>query len=370
MALNDNAGTQDTTAINSAAGGTTIDNDSGKIVEGPASVLDAINGELGYGGETKPADDVGAGAADGADKPVLGADGKPVTGTPTKGPDGKFIAAEDQRAADRTAQNELYNVPNGLSGESTRRFQALVGDNKRLAAEVDTFKATTAAHAETAEVVKGFQAVFEDAKCQPQQLDLAVSFIKSVNTGDWNAAAKIVSEQARYLSLAMGRPIDSADPLEGHADLQKEVAENQLTQTRAIEIARARVSAQAQQTSQQQQDRTQEETRRYNDAVQKGGNAVSAWVAKQAASIDWPAKEKLLMARVDWLAENVHPSLWVGMLEQLNETISQGGGTQAAPAAQRQQNQPLRANGGTGNAHAQPKSMLEAINQELGYAGN
>jgi len=67
---------------------------------------------------------------------------------------------------------------------------------------------------------------------------------------------------------------------------------------------------------------------------------------------------------VDAVMKTYPPNLWLSTLQMMYEGIE----IQKAALASGKQNQPLRPSGATPGAKA-PNSMLEAINQGLGYAG-
>ncbi len=307
----------------------------------PATALDAINQELGYA--EKPAEPP-------AEKP----EAKPAE---QQGQQPKPAAKADPK------KTPDYTPPAGLSPDSMRRFQSLVADNKATRAELETLKGQAQQFEAVQKDVQAWNGIFEDAKCQPQQFELAIDFIKCVNTGNFDRAAQIITDQMRQLTLATGRDFTAADPLQGHADLQKAVQEQQITRQHALELARSRQNEAAQRRTAEQGQRQQEQQAQWNNAVQAGGKAVDDWLKeKQANDIDWPAKEAKLNEEIDWLATEVHPSKWVAHLEKFYGLIQVGSPPPAARTTQ-----PLRANGGAGGAQAAPTSMLEAINRGLQY---
>lgn len=342
-----------------AGADTPVDNPAENQPAEPASALAAIEQSLGYA--EKPAEkpaDAAEGAAP-ADKPVLGADGKPVE-KPAVGADGKPVA----KPAPDAKKAPDYTAPTGLTPEATRRFQALVGDNKAIRAENEQLKAQTEQFKQVTADVQEFRQLFDESKCQPQQFELAIDFIKAVNTGNFDRAAGIITDQMRQLTLATGRDLTAPDPLQGHTDLQQELAANQITRARAIEIAASRQNQAAARQTHEHQQRTEQQQQQWNKAVETGGAAVQAWQnQKMASDIDWPAKAAQLDKELDWLAQNVPPAKWVAHLEKFYNLLQ----VSAAPAKVTTTNQPLRANGGAGGAKPAPGSMLEAMNRGLGY---
>lgn len=334
--------------------------DTGAEAGAPTSALEAIEQGLGY--VEKPAAELGADGKSVVAAPALDANGQPVA-KPAVGADGKPVApAPAAKPADKKTPD--YTPPVGLNKDSMRRFQELATDNKAVRAENETLKAQAVQFKDSQDAVQGFRTVFDDAKVQPQQFGLAMDFIKAVNTKNYDRAAEIMASELHNLQLITGRDFTAPDPLKQFPDLAAEVAESKITRQRAMEIARGRTEQTQQQRTQQQQDQSAAQARDLDNAINKGGADVNAWCQKMAASdIDFGAKQKALEAKIDWLATNVHPANWVAHLQQFYEIIGSG----ATAPRQQNQNQPLRANGGAGGAKPAPGSMLEALEQGLGY---
>lgn len=335
-----------------------------------------MDDELNTGGEsateTDPPATMGAeidaalGYAEGADDAAgeQAADGGPTVAKtePTEAEKVAADAAKPVEKADDRYKGAL-DVPPGLSPKGQNRFQALASMIRERDAKLDEFEATKAQVQEQAEIVKGFNVVFEESKCQPQQFELAMGFIGAVNRGDFATAEKVLADQVRLLSLATGRDIGAPDPLADFPDLLEAVEAQQATRQHALEIARARTQERAQAGQRKQVEASQAAQAKMQTAIQQGSQAVQAWVTKMAAGdIDWPAKEQRLAAEIDWIAENVHPSQWVAHLERFAKMI-------VLPQQQTQNTtRPLRASAGASASKARPQNMQEAIDTALGYA--
>lgn len=256
------------------------------------------------------------------------------------------------------------DVPPGLSPKGQNRFQALANMVRERDAKLDEYEASKTQMLEQAEIVKGFNVVFEESKCQPEQFELAMGFIGAVNRGDFQTAEKVLMDQVRLLSLATGREIGAPDPLAEFPDLLEAVEAQQASRKHALEIARARTAERAQAGQRRQVEASQQVQAKMHTAIQQGSQAVQNWVSKMATEdIDWPAKEARLANELDWIAANVHPSQWVSHLERFAKMIVLPAKTQAQNI-----NRPLRASAGAAASKAQPGSMQEAIDQALGYA--
>lgn len=333
------------------------------------SMADQISKELGYEEKEsldteKPAtEDVEIAAKKDADKPEKKDEAKPP-------------AAKPQQAK---KTDEELKAPPGLSPEANKRFQGLVSKIKEkdaalaeISAKAQELEQKQAQFTEAAEVVNGYRQIFDDAKCKPEQFETAIGLIKLINNGDYDTAARMLGEQIRMMSLASGKEFNITDPLAQFPDLSQAVQNSQITRQHAMEIAKGRVmehnaGRQAQAANQQQAQlrAQQEEAQRFQQDVQNGAAQVQQWTEQVSQSdIDWPAKERLLDAKVDWLSKNVHPTQWLAHLQNYYEMLSVGGQQNAAAG---KMPQPLRANGGAGGAKPAPSSMLDALNQGLGY---
>jgi len=327
----------------------------------PGSMAAAIDTELGYSD--------GAGDAPAADAPADGAAAPADAAKPAEGAaPGTQPGAPAAKPADKPDDpyKGALDMPPGLSPKSQNRFQELANMVKERDTKLAEVEARQAQFAEQADIVKGFNTVFEESKCQPQQFELAMGFIGAVNRGDFQTAEKVLLDQVRLLSLATGREIGAPDPLAEFPDLLEAVEGQQVTRKHALEIARARAQEAAQAGARRQQQASQAAQAKLEGAIQQGSAAVQAWVAKQAAAdIDWPAKEARLAQELDWIAENVHPSQWVAHLDRFAKMIvlpAKAGPTPQGGA------RPLRAGAGAAASKAQPQNMQEAIDAALGYA--
>lgn len=331
----------------------------------PVSTLAAISESLGYekDGSAPTADE--AATVDEAAKPAADIKAPP---DPVAKPaaDAKAPAKPpvDPKAA-KPAEDE--KPPAGLSPDATRRFQTLVGEKKKLAAEVaelTPLKERVAQFEEQAEALKGFNAVFDESKCKPEQFGQAMDVIKAFNSGDYERVASVLHNQLRQIALLTGRDIAPIDPLAAYPDLQQAEQAQQITRAHALELARGRSNEHVAQQTQQRTQETQQAQQASEREITQGGAAVDKWVAgKSNEDIDFPAKAAKLSAELNWLAENVPPGQWVTHLEKWYGML--GSVTAAKPAAP--SFQPLRANGGAPNAKASAGSMLEAISTGLGY---
>lgn len=365
---------QDTTAPAGAAA------DAAPAAE-PASALEAIDKALGYDEQAGGEGAAGEDAAPGADEQQAGKEQAPAEAarpadkptTPTAKPADKVAdKGADDAAADarsREKHGDMLEVPQGLKAATAQRIQTLIGTIKRQDRELETMTAAQAQTREHAEIVQGYNQIFEESRCQPAQFQIAMDFIGAVNRQDWTTAERVLTQQIRMLSLATGREFGTPDPLSDFPDLAQEVAQQQISTARALEIARARVAAATRQQADERARAQSTQQAEWQRATAAGAQAVNVWTAEMAAKdIDWPVKEKLLEAEIDRLAAEVHPSQWLASLQTYYRLISAGKPASAPTAGAGSRPQPLRAAAGAGAARAVPKSLAEAIDQGLGYA--
>ncbi len=192
---------------------------------------------------------------------------------------------------------------------------------------------------------------------------------KSRNHQDLEAALSVLDRQRGFLLKALGKPGDGQDPLAAHADLQKEVEDLKITKERALEIAEAR---RQNALSKRSADRAQQEERASTEAQEKTKQAregalvdIEKWAGQMAATdLDYKAKEDRVLAGIDAVIGEYPPHLWLPTIKRLYEAIV----VQKAPPAPGKEQQPLRPSGAKPGGPA-PKTMDEAIDQALGYAG-
>lgn len=300
----------------------------------PKTMLEAIEATLPAAAPVtdKPADDAPPAAAATADaaKPALDKDGKPVETPPA--------AAED-----------ITQMPDGLSTKAQERFQKLANSNKELTTKYD----------EVTQAVEPFRKALQDNGVQREQFDQAASVIGMMNRGDLPGALAVLDEQRRLISLAMGKPLPGVDTLQGFDDLRQAVDQFQITEERAIEIARARgrenhqrQQQERQQSAQQTQDQTQQQ---HVDAVQD----VDRFCAEmQKNDLDYAKIEAILQPQIGALIDGVPPAKWKNVVEQAYKMIKNTSAATrqaAAPAVQT-----LRPHGG-GSPATQPKTMFDAM---------
>lgn len=303
--------------------------------------------------------------ASGADKPASMLDamfGKPETaGNPEtveakaerlRDEAGRFAKAEakpEDPAAVKVEQKKPADpnaMPEGLKPESQQRFQQLATQNKELTARAEQAESQ----------VTYLREAFQANGITQRQFEQATQFLGAINRGELDSALQIIDAQRSQLALAMGKPLPGVDPLADFPDLRQEVDAAQMSEARALEIARYRVGQHAQiqadhQHRQQQQSRQQVETEQ-----REGLMGIDQFCKQmQSSDLDYEAIEAKLLPRIRSITEGVPPKYWAAKVREAYELIKETASARAPTAAT-----PLRPTGGT-SASAAPKTMFEAM---------
>lgn len=357
----------------------------------PKDMKSAIDVALGYkkdeagnrldaaGNITHDKDGKAVEANPAATKPVPGkesethhANGKPKKDDKGQSLDaeGKVVKAEAPKA--KTAA-ELALKPEelkGLHAKTSARFgeviTALKTHEATIAKQTDTIKALSEAR-------NAILSVMEETRTTQDQLAAYLEFnalLQSNNPKDLESALGMIERQRAALYKALGREPAGGDVdlLAEFPDLQQKVTEAQLTREDALEIANSRREkagrdAAAQRQADQQRSQTQTADQK-KQAETTALTSIETWTKELSKSdLDYSAKEAKLLAKVPDVIKNYTPALWLPTLKMLYEGIVITK-AQAAPGAG---HRPIRPSGAK-PGDKKPDSMLEAINQGLGYA--
>lgn len=322
-------------------------------------------------------------AKPGAAKPAAGESKETEThhanGAPKKDEKGQTLDAEGKvvkpaAAAKAKTAAELALKPEemkGLHAKTQARFSEVITTLKAhegtIAKQGDTIKTLS----EARDAILG---VLEETHTSQDQLSAYLEFnalLQSKDPKDWESALQMVEGQRAALYKALGREPQGGDLdlLADFPDLKKQVDEEEITRAAALEIAkgrRDRAARDAETQRQQQHQRTQQQsTEQRKQAAETALTEIEKWTAGLSKSdLDYKAKEDKLLAKIDGVLKNYPPNQWLPTLKLLYEGIE----IQKASAPAGGGKGPLRPSGARPGAKA-PNSMLEAINQGLGYAG-
>ena len=255
-------------------------------------------------------------------------------------------------------KDDLYKMPDGLQKESRTRFQKLVDTAKNEKERANKAEATIA---EKEAVVTNFRAVLDETKTSSEDLSQLLEYNRLVKTGDLESALAVLDEQRSLVARMLGRPIEGVDVLEEFGDLKQEVTDGTLTIARAAEIAKSRRMQEALYNQRQSQEQTQQQAGAKQKAVNDALGSIQTFAAEMAAKdVDYAKKEEILLKSVEAISSKFPPNLWPEQVRMLYDNIS------VIPTPSQTRVAPLRPNSGGGGT-AQPKSMLDAINNGLGY---
>ncbi len=346
-------------ATESTASGETADDGS---AEGDAPAADGA-----AGGD--------ASAKDGEQEPVAdsaGAGEQPADGKRARGADGKFLAKDkkpegDPKAGAEPKKPDLINdpIPDTVKKETRERIQGLISMNKSVTSERDT------AVAQRDELLTHI----EESKATPEQYGDALQTLSWLNSGDpaqMKQAYDYLMGEVRGLGRLLGIPVPGTDLLSAHEDLARKVAEGQMSQEDAEQVAAARdrVSVETQRSKQTQEQQLQQQ--RQEQAIEKAKVDLRALGARlQAADPHFQAKAAAMKPLIQNMLRVTHPSQWVKLYEQQYAVFPFTPPVKAAaPGARVPTNQPMRANKQpSGGQIKAPSSMLEAISAGVAQAG-
>ncbi len=267
----------------------------------------------------------------------------------------KLKSQEQAKTVDKPGGEDDLSMPDGLAVKAQERFKKLTG---RLE---ETHAALQSAHSD----IEQFREIVRESKATPQEFAQAVDYMRMVKTGDLESALRILEDQRRQISLALGRPLPGADPLSAFPDLRQRVDAYQMDEQAALEIARFRMLQQQQQQMQQEQNQGMQR----QQAIQQERAQAIGMIYKLGAhwaqtDPDYAAKEDIILKQLPEIARNFPASVWPQQVKILYDTLSsmpvQAPVRNVTPA-------PLRASGQSAGAR-QPTSMLEALQSGLGYA--
>jgi hypothetical protein len=251
-------------------------------------------------------------------------------------------------------------MPEGLTPKAQERFQTLANTNKELTARVTEWEPVVNSALE-------LQKSFHENGVKREQFDQAMQVVGLMNRGDLEGALAALDEQRRMISLHLGRPVPGADALAEHPDLRADVDNLQLTEARALEIARSRMiqnrSREFQQRQQQEsQQQEQEQQRLQQDEVARKDSVMSVdkfCKQMQQTDLDYARIEPLLLQQIQGgLLEGVPHAHRAALVQKtyalIKQTAQQTRGMSGATTTV------LRPTGGEAPT-AKPKSAYEAM---------
>lgn len=269
---------------------------------------------------------------------------------------GRFAAKTEAEAKPEAAKPEDdLAMPDGLSPKAQERFQKLVS---KVHEHQQQYQAVTAQVEQFREVLAGTGGSAED-------IGSALDYVKMVRNGDLEGALRVLDDQRRSISLALGKPLPGADPLSQFPDLRQRVDAYQMDEQAAIELARSRIQQQQIADQQRQAHQQQEQQQVSAQTRQQAISQIDALGAQWARTDpDFATKETILLKQLPQIAKAFPPHMWASQVKIIYDTLS----SMPAPVQNRSAPSPLRPSGQSGGTR-QPGSMLEALQSGLGYSG-
>lgn len=337
-----------------------LDTTTDPAAELQADLADAI-------GVTDADDQVIEGAPN-ANDPVEAA---PVTELPGK--TATELEAE-AAAADPAAKAaaELYApLPETNPRKTHERFARLIEGHKELDAKVKELQPLAekaqALESKIQEHEQGWK-VFQDLGFASEEAvsDLVQfsQYRNALASGNFDAAAAVLQEQARQLSLLSGRRID-VNPLAGFHDIDQRFQAGELDEATALELARNR---HVQGLQQQRQQREQQQNDQYGQQVQAvrgGALQVDAMVSELMKDPDFAKVEPELVKQLQTIKTTYPPQMWAQEVKRAYDYEARV--LRATAPRTLNQPTPLRGSGHAGGLPA-PKTMGDAVLQSLGLS--
>lgn len=259
-------------------------------------------------------------------------------------------------------------LPKGTLESTRERFQHVVGQLKEQTTRAEQ------AESNLDEIVGKIQAAGMGA----EQYGVMLHYAAGVNSGDpvqMKRSYDILMQELTNLATALGEPLPGKNPLEGHADLIKEVEEKKCTPERALEIAITRNRNAAQQKLLAARTTSQQGDAAFQQAVQRSAQEFTV-LGKQLAQKDgteeYRRKAKFVLDAFQDSIMELPPNKRVAAFKRAYDRVPAAPKLAPKPGADKAPVKkgatPLRGNKRpAGNSTAkQPKDLLTAMRQEFG----
>jgi hypothetical protein len=247
-----------------------------------------------------------------------------------------------------------YEVPEGLNEKSTERFQELANSNKDQASQIDHL----------AQTLSGVQALMMNTGLSNDEFLDALDMMKTV-TSDPVAGIKQLQDTINNIAKTHGLEVPAPqayDALADHEDLRHAVEDMKMTREGAMEVLQTRTREGYRREEDDQIQKERQAAGEYDETKARAMPQLGAYLTKmQKEDMDWDAKSGLLLEAAEYAAAQLHPSQWLGYMQQENTRITKiarqmGGQRTETPY--------------TGSSHAaggdrEPTSIEEALNQIL-----
>lgn len=262
----------------------------------------------------------------------------------------------DKEAKPEESQPENEDEPpEGISKKAQERFRNLTARLKEKDADFERVNSD----------LGNIRTMMKETGGKPEDFAKTFEYIRALNKGDFGNARSILEEQIKQLTVLTGQPFTNVDPLQQFPDLLERVNAYQMDEQTALEMARHRSFQQAQQREQQDYQRRSNNEQAVKQEQQQAIQEIDRMGAEWAKSDpDYAMKEGMITAQAKLISQQFPPHQWPAHVRLMYQTISSmpvQRPVASSPA-------PLRASGQSAG-NRQPSSMLEALQNGLGYTG-
>lgn len=250
-------------------------------------------------------------------------------------------------------------LPKGTQPSTTERFKHVVDKLKEQTTRADT---SVAQYDELTGLITG-------AGMDGTTFNAMLEYANGVNGGTWEGLERsydFLMQELAALSKALGRPLPGHNPLDGHADLVKEVDEKKITPERAVEIAKQRNRDSAKtkfDTSRTGAAQTETQRKNAEAAGRTAMTALGRELATKDGLVEYRRKAGLVVGMLQETLPNLPPKLWVKAFRAAYDKVPAAPKAAKIPPKPGTKPQPMRGNKRpAGDSSKKPKNLREAIN--------
>lgn len=240
--------------------------------------------------------------------------------------------AEKKAAADPETPEQMEKelLEEVKSERGQRRVRALMDDHKALQQQFDDVKKTN----------EDFSNILTETRLSPEGFAQVIEFSRLLGQGgeqNMRVALQMIDAQRAEICKQLGVKAPGVDPLSDFQDLRMAVENMELSEDRAIELAKLRRAQAQQQQNAKMQGEQERQQQEYTQRVQNfSTQAQSLFQQLQVSDPAYKAKEMKIAealqnpAFVQNLLSNFGPEQWIHQLKFMYDNI------QVAPAVKRQ----------------------------------
>ena len=229
----------------------------------------------------------------------------------------------------KTPEQEEAELLDGVKSERGKdRIRQVFSERKQLESDINEFRT-----------------LITDTKMSPEEFAQTLEFGRLMNSGDekdLRVAFEMVEQQRAVLAQRLGVKAPGVDLLAGHDDLKQAVENMEITEDRALELAKYRKQDAEKQQQIQMQQQSAQSQQQFQQTVQSAATQMEAYLNTRANEADSPIKLKAISehfknpANLQAFVTTYQPDQWVNTLKLMYDNIV----VPKAPAAA--QPQPLR----------------------------